>query len=476
MESNRINSSEQRLLLLLLPLIVLALSAFVLDPHVSYQLDHDSRDYLSFCCRLLFPCLFLLCTAFLVQSQGRVLQLTILSLNYALLLFVLALLRPDALLNPAICVLSAASAVLVLRPGTELNDNSYLALHPNLRGLLQICFALLLPLAVFLGLYTILRQIEIFVIFTINENFGGSLLSMILSPIYLILHTFGFQGTITNSALIHFQDDKVNAFINSVFITNFIALPCLLLTRAFQATGNLRLFFTLLAFTAVLTASIGPCISLICLIVAVMLPGTFILLTACSLAFFLCSSLMNIPALTTITNLYRPDIDMSDMALPLIRGSTALLHLIGIIVPILSLLLLSVVKSERLNQLHQRRSISKSGLNLRGNLSPDLSAIVLLRALGGISNIGRLSLFERQLSVEVQDHERCQAALLSALTLKKPHYDKNSHSYLLDLGDLSAGVASRLQRLTADNPGIPAPVISTRGFKITPMPHIKNSL
>ena len=473
MDPARTNLFEQKQLLLLLPIILMAITAFCLDPHVLGPRDHFLRDYLTFSSRILFPCLFVLSAALLTRTRERWGQLFIICLDYVLLLFFLALLRPSALLNPSICVIAATAAIVVLRP---LDDEPQWDLsHPHLRAILRQLAAIALPIALFVGLLTILQQVESFVLFTISDGINNSLMSMFYSPIYLILQTLGYHSAISGAVLMNYDDGMINAFINSIIVTNFIALPVLLIARSFVAGHRLRLFLTLLAFTAILTASIGPCVSLIYIVVLFMIPGTYALLLVSSLCFFLISYVAQVPALTNINNLYHPDIDLLAAVLLSFLPSTKLLYSCGIALPLLMLSLTALIKKERVTILRQRRVISKSGLNFKDNLSPDLSVLVLLRALGGLSNIGVVKATLRGLTVEVLNVERCQTVLLTALSLKKPHYSKTRHTYLLDLGDLDEPVAQRLARLTADNPTRPAPIISTKNFKITPLPHFQRT-
>ncbi len=474
MDPARTKLFAQKQLLLLLPIILLAITAFCLDPHVLGPRDHFLRDYLTFSSRICFPCLFVLSAALLAQTRERITQLFIVSLNYVILLFALGLLRPSALLNPSLCVIAAASSIIALRSDMD-TPPEYLSAKPHLSGFLRLCSAIVLPLGLFFGLITVLKQLESFVIFTVSEGFGSSFMSMFFSPIYLILQTLGFHTVITGAVLINYADSMVNAFINSIIVTNFIALPILLIGRSFLVDKSMRLFLTLLSLTALLTASVGPCISLIYVLILFMLPGTYALLIICSICFFLCSYLLQVPALTNINNLYHPDIDLLAAVLLSFLPSTKLLYLCGAALPLLLLALTALIKKERLTTLRQRRSISKSGLTLKDNPSLDLSVIVLLRALGGLSNIAAVSYSAQRLSITVHQAERCQTTLLATLTIKKPHYTKVSRTYLLDLGDLTKPVGLRLTRLSADNPTRTAPTISTRNFKITPLPHLGRS-
>ena len=461
--------------LLLLPIVLLALAVYALSPSFTGELNHYAREYLSFACRLIFPCMVVLCAAALLPARARTVQLFLITAIYSALLTASAGIRPSSLLNPSICVISAAAAIMVLRPQMDFTALEHLETPAPLNRLGRLLFAVLLPAALFAGLITIIRQIEFFVYFTVSESFGRTLLAMIFCPIYLFLETMGFQNAVTNAALMSYQADMASSFINAVFAANFIALPAMLFTRSLFAKEQMRLFLTLLGLTAILTMSVGPCASLILLIVLVLLPGSFVLLCTCSLCLFLCSYLLNLPPVTNINNLYHPDIDLT--AVRSFSRSQALQFFcaLGVLFPCALTALFAWIKKERLTVLRQRRSINQSGVNLQDQLTPDLAVIALLRAVGGLSNLIDVSLtpLEGLLRLELNDPQRCRQSMLLSLSLKKPHYSREHHACVIDLGELTYPVQAKLKLLTAENPARPATLISTRGFKITPLPHLR---
>lgn len=476
MDRERKNRSQQKALLLLLPLAVLAAAAIILNSGAGHNLQPLLREYLNAGLRIIMPWLYVIITALLVHSRHRVLQLSIVSFDYIILITILGSIEPAAMLNPCICVISSCFAVLALRQGADDTAGGFWDEHPHLGLMLQALCAVLLPLAVFVALLAVVTQIESFVHFTFNDSLGRSLLSMIFSPIYLILQTFGFQNVVTNTALLRYQDDMMlSAFINSIMVTDFIALPALLTARSFFSSRSMRLFLILLAMCVVLGGSIGPCISLALLMLFIILPGTYSMLMICSLIFFLSSYYLAAPALVSTAVLYRPDVNLQAVFTLASLPEVKFLGLTGVLVPFIMVSLFLFVKKERLIQLGRRRSINKQGLNLKDSSSPDLTVIGLLRALGGLSNISRVGRRGSSLQIKIQDHTRLQPALLNAVCSRKPHFDRRQNTFLLDLGELGDQVAVRLTNLTAGfEPGLESSF--NADFPIHPMPHIKNRL
>ncbi len=476
MDRERKHRNQQRALLLLLPPAVLAAAAIILNSAAGHSLHPLLREYLNAGLRTGMPWLYVIITALLVHSRHRMLQLCIVSFDYLILITILGAIDPAAMLNPSICVVSSCFAVLVLRHGADNISGSFRDDHPALCLLLQALCAVLLPLAVCGALLTIVNQIESFVHFTFNDTMGRSLLSMIFSPIYLILQTLGLQQVVTNTALLRYQDDMMlNAFINSIMITDFIALPCLLIARSFFSSRSMRLFLILLAMCMILGGSIGPCVSLAQLMLFIILPGTYFMLMICSLIFFLSSYYLAVPALVSTAQLYRPDVNLQSVfaftALPEVK----FLGLAGVLLPFILVSLFLFIKKERLMQQGRRRSLNKQGLNLKDSSSPDLTVIGLLRALGGLSNISRVEQRGSALRIKIEDSSLLQPALLSAVCSRKPHFDRRHSTFLLELGELSAQVGLRLTNLTAGFESGPESSLHA-DFPIHPMPHIKKRL
>lgn len=473
MDRVRKTRNLQKALLLLLPIALLASSAVILNSLTTAALDENSRGWLTLALRIGLPWLFVLITAFLVHSRSRALQLAVISFDYFLMILLLSRVSLNAVINPSVCVIAASFAILVLRQGADNIATSFWSGHPHMSQLLQAVFGVLLPLAVFVALITVVRQIEAFVLLTFNDSLGRSLLSVIFSPIYLILQTLGFQSVITDIAMLRYQDDMLlNAFINSIILTNFLALPSILIARSFFSGRRLRLFLILLSMCVLLGGTIGPCISLSLVLIFIMLPGTYSMLMICSVLFFICSFYVDAPSLVDTRFLYSPDVNLQSTYILTRQSEIQFLLAMGIVLPIILASLTLFVKKERLMQLGQRRSINKRGISLKDSLSPDLTAIGLLRALGGLSNIIKVEPHHRLLWVRVQDYDRVQHALLSAICSKKPHYNRQHTSFTLDLGELTESVLGRLMRLTEDNDAPPERLDSAE-FQIHPMPHIK---
>lgn len=470
------NMHSDKALLLLLPVVLLALISFMLDPAVTPALEADSREYLLHAARIVCPCLSVMAAAAQIRTQARFLQLCLIIVSYLLLILATGYLQPQAINSPGVCVISASAVLLFTQPQVSGDDSGRIFKVPRL--VYKAFFALLMTIGCYVSIFTVLRQIQTFVIFTFSDTFNHSLLSMIFAPIYLMLQALGFHTVIGSFALMRYQDEMINAFINSILVTDFITVPAVLLLRALCCDNSRKLLFVLTALCALMTGSLGSCMSLILLLMIALTPGSFGIVLATSLVLYIFSYVLGLPSFTNINNLYSPDVDLSAAFFMFLQSQSSLLLLMGILFPALLIFLSVFVRKEHMQVIRQRRRVNLMGLSLRDNASPDMTALVLLRALGGISNILSVSADETQtvITVKILDKDKVQPAALTALSVRKPVYRRTDKTWTFEPGAAADLVFSRLSHLTAGQTVQDSFLSGSRNFKIRPMPHIEAPL
>ena len=298
---------QQRSLFLLLPLMLFALLVWTLSPRISTEMTPGLRHLCLNIIRVVFPGIFAITLVLLIPLKNRFIQFIITLSSYIILVVLIANINPDLLHNPVICSFAASASILAMLPSSVLfdEDQSINDTHEGNR-----ISAFILPYLVLIGSIVILRQIQSFVEFSFSPAFGTSFLSFIYAPIFLVMQTFGHHEFLSYLASTNYEPLMRNAFINAIFVSNVISLPTIILVRSFFNGPSMRLFLTFLAAICAMTASIGGCVSLISLLIMIFLPSTFIVFLLNSVILCFLSYFMILPALTEISNLYTPDINM----------------------------------------------------------------------------------------------------------------------------------------------------------------------
>lgn len=453
-------------LLLLLPLILLAISTFMLDERISPYLDPQLRFFILLCLRLFFPCCFALLAALIIPRAISLWQIICVISSYLILLIILGKGGSDFIINPSVCVLCAMSSLCVIRsanPGTK----------RRLFRILDNLLTLALPYIVMIASWVLLSQVRTFVLYVFNDAFARSLLSMIFAPIFLFLQTLGFQDWVSQIAAVRYQNDLISPFINAIYVTNLFSLPAIILCRSFFTEGAERLFLTMLAMTAVLASSVGTCVSLIYLLLIIFWPGTFSGLLLCSLTYYLCSYAMDVPALTSISNLYMPDLDLALSAPFLYSPAIVSLEIIGVILPIFYIIVMMFVNLESFGRTTRRKDFVKIGLKDDALNNPDLLVIALLRSLGGISNLRKVQAVDGVLKLTIVNPNLVSEAFINALCQKRVQYDRNRRILTCLIGDQYLTVGFKLEGLLKNEFGQEdnEPYVPP-SFHIVPMPHI----
>lgn len=460
-----------RSLLVLMPLMILAISTWALNKAITPGLSDELRTEFLLSTRIFCPGLFAVAVAFVVPTFDRFLQIGMVSVSYVAMLLFIPTHTPSIFSNPIICVIASVSSLFAFLPYT-IRDEGFIS-HTR-RVIVALFFAILLPVIAIISVTIILRQINVYVMFSFEETFGRSFLSVVYVPIYLTLQPLGFQDLVGDLVTLRYQNNMVTSFVNAVIVTNLMSLPSTLFIRSVFTKHYARLFLTLLMIIALLTSSIGSCVSLIWLLLLVFYPGTFGILLISSMICFAISYVMQVPAITSVANLYLPDVNLAHTLLfysPLITG----LEMFALFIPVLLVLLLMLIKRD---QNYRRKTKLRSinfGYTVNATSPPELRLIAMLRALGGISNISEVEEDGEWVYIQVVDRDKVSYSTLSTLMTEKILVDRVNKLYLCELGEQSHFFYQRLALLTANHFGeeeyeVPLSV----PFTIHPMPYPSN--
>lgn len=463
---------QHRSILLLLPLMLLAISTWALSNQVAPQLDPGTRNYLLLTGRIFFPGLFVLMVAFVVPTVDRFVQLSVVAAVYVISLLCLPGNPIDFLINPIVCVITAVSTLFALLPYQNGLEDSFV---PKPKRILLTCFfVVVLPVITFICLGLILRQINTFILFTFEECFGNSMLSVIYVPIYLILQTLGAQDLVGALVTLRYQNTMVTAFVNAILVTNLIALPTTLFVRSFFTKKHVRLFLTLLVIIAIMTGSIGACVSLTLLMLLIFFPGSFSTLLVTAMSCFALSYLLEVPAITLVQNLYLPDTNLAltTMALNNVNSQIASLEAFALIFPAGLVFFAMFIQRERIRDRKRKLRSLNVGYSIGTTSAPELNALAFLRALGGMSNIIDIAVDGPWLYIQVVNNESVSLGALNGLTQEKVVVDRAAMLYLCNVGEQSNFLHLRLTKFL-ENPLGEAEyeVQVSMPFHIEPMPH-----
>lgn len=458
---------EQRSFLILLPLLMLAVCTWGLNQSFTPDLNDKIRAELLFSVRIICPGLFALAVALVIPTCNRCLQILTVGTVYCVCISFVPKHSSDLLLNPILCVVGAISSVFALLPFTDIEERRARAKN----FFISLFFVISLPLATILSLVLILRQMDIYILYTFESSFGSGLLSIVYIPIYIILQTLGFHDLVGDLIAMRTPNVVTSSFINAILVTTLFSLPSTIFVRSLFTKKNLRLFLTLLVAVCIMTNSIGACVSLSLLLLLIFFPGSFSALLISSIICFAISYWMEIPALTSVNNLYFPDVKLSLTYISFVERQVVL-EIFAVFVPALLVVVSILLRKE---QVHERKGKMRSinvGYKITSDSNPELVLISFLRSLGGISNIADLEEDGNWLYIQVIDLDLVAVSNLNNLTDQKVLIDRVNKLCLCDVGDLSRFLYHRLFRLIENEFGeTEYDVQTSTPFDIRPMPH-----
>ena len=463
---------QHRSILLLLPLMLLAISTWWLNSQVSPQLDASTRSYLLLTARIFFPGLFVLMVAFVVPTLDRFLQLSIVAAVYVIALLCLPGNPVHFISNPIVGVITAVSTLFALLPYQGSLEDSFV---PKPWRIISTCFfVIVLPVITFVCMGLIMRQINTFILFTFEECFGNSMLSVIYVPLYLLLQTLGAQDLVGALVTLRYQNSMVTAFVNAILVTNLIALPTTIFVRSFFTKKHVRLFLTLLVIISIMTGSLGACVSLTLLLLLIFFPGSFSTLLLTGMACFTLSYLLNVPAITLVQNLYLPDTNLAltTMAVEHANSQIVSLEAFALIFPAGLVFCAMFIRRERVRDRKRKMRSLNFGYTIGTASSPELNALALLRALGGLSNIVDIAVDGPWLYLQVASNEGVSLSALNSLVQEKVVVDRTTMLYLCNMGEQSQFLHMRLSKLLENPLGEAEYEVQVSvPFHIQPMPH-----
>lgn len=463
---------KQRSILILLPLMLLAICTWALNPINTPNLEQNQRDVFLLAARIFFPGLFAIAVALVVPTFDRLFQLTTVTVVYVLSLLMILSSDITVLNSPIICVLTSVSTLLAMLPYSSFDQDNFV--RHSRRMIVVLFFIILLPITTFLGMSVIVKQFNIFILYTLDNTFGEGLLSVIYVPIYLLLQSLGLHDLVGHLITNNYKNNMVTAFVNTIVVCNIFALPATIFFRSLFTKKHIKLFLTLLVVVCILTSSIGSCVSLILLLLIIFYPGAFVALLITSMSCFLLSYYMHIPAITSVENLYLPDVNFNCTREFFTEENQnfGLLAAFAVIIPCI-IIELSMVLS-RDNFLDKRRKIRSihRGYTINANSSPELTLLAFLRALGGISNIVDVEEDGSWIYIQVINNDQVSFTALNSLGFKKLLVDNVNKLYLCDVGEQSHFLHQRLSKFIENSFTVSEKEVAlSTPFKIEPMPY-----
>lgn len=329
-----------------------------------------------------------------------------------------------------------------------------------------------------LALSVIVKQFNIFILYTLEDKFGEGLLSVIYVPMYLMLQSVGLHDLVGHLITFNYKNNMVTAFVNTIIVCNIFALPATIFFRSLFTKKHINLFLTLLVVVCILTSSIGACVSLILLLLVIFYPGAFGALLITSMSCFLLSYYLHIPAITSVENLYLPDVNFNSTREFFTEGNHnfGMLAAFAVIVPCIIIELSMVLSRENLlDKKRKIRSINR-GYTINANSSPELTLLAFLRALGGISNIVDVEEDGSWIYIQVINNDQVSFTALNTLGIKKLLVDNVNNLYLCDVGDQSHFLHQRLSKFIENSFTVSEKEVAlSTPFNIEPMPYAKKA-
>ncbi len=449
MKSSPKQNLQPRYLLLLLPIALLALASYALDLRSNFTWPLSLQSYLITISRIIFPGFFALGASFLVPTTSRSLQLFVVFSNYFLLTLFCQSNLPEFFAQPTTIVLSSLSATLALLPDLDLGVRKK---ERPLAKLWEFILAFSLPTFTLLILFVVVTQLNNFIALSLSKNLVSSLTSCIVAPIYILMQALGFSSILNAVANLQYNSIFTTSVLNSVVLTNLIALPIIILTRASISQGGSRLFLCFFGLVVALTSHIGTCISIELCILLLFFQGSFISLCVSSIGLFFLSLYYKLPALSNFFLLYQPDLSFKHKIILLLPEQYLTMFLSAIAIPfILQIIMghLYVFKSFNRRRIGPELNLK---LKLNSKSNPDLYVIAILRSCGGLSNLRQVSRQGRVCYIKVNNPDLVSYEQLNKICHKRTRFERNNNIYILDVGDKSAVITQKLKEMIAEVP------------------------
>lgn len=455
--------------------MLLAICTWWLNPINTPNLAQHQRDVFLLTARIFFPGLFAIAVALVVPTFDRLFQLTTVAIVYVLSLLLIFSSNISAIKSPIICVLTAVSTLLAMFPYSSFEQETFAS--PSKRLLVVLFFTCLFPVTTLLGITVIVKQFNIFILYTLDDAFGDGILSFVYVPIYLLLQSLGLQDLVGNLITNNYKNNMVTAFVNTIVVCNIFALPATIFFRFLFTKKHIKLFLILLVVVCILTSSIGACVSLTLLLLIIFYPGAFGAFIVTGMCCFLFSYYMHIPAITSVENLYLPDINFNNTREFFTKDNHnfGMLAAFAVIIPCIIIELSMVLSRENIiDKKRKIRSIHR-GYTINANSSPELTLLAFLRALGGISNIVDVEEDGSWIYIQVINNDQVSFTALNSLGINKLLVDNVNKLYLCEVGEQSHFLHQRLSKFIENSFTVSEKEVAlSTPFKIEPMPYAKS--
>lgn len=438
---------QQKSLLLLLPLGLLAIVSYALDKRIPTILDIDSQTILLEICRIIFPGFFAIAAACMVPTFNRKIQIVAVALVYSILVAFSLSKYQSFFTQPTAWILSSLVSTLFLLPNSDIESEGL-----SFRSLLSKIFCICtFP---FLSLFTIMvvvKNIEHSILITFTSVFLDSFLSCLFVPIYEIMLTLGFSSLLNSLVSLQSESDIIQAMLNSIMLVNMVSLPAIIITRASFAKSYNRLFLVFLSFITCLTSKIGTCISVELLIIMFFYPGTFFALCFSSIFLFFLNLYFQLGTFTSFYMLYQPDLILRNLAFLQLSSAHFAVIFFSMLIPFTIQLLISKIGKITHLKNKLKRRFRNAGFNLKDIKNPDLFLISILNIIGGKSNLKAVWLDKDVLFIKVFNYKKVVIPQLSIVKKRRIDFIRSESMLKIPLGSLSYIVWKRLNNIVEES-------------------------
>lgn len=443
------NKYSKRSMFLLLPVGLLAIASYALDKRIPLDIDYNLQSILMQIFRIVLPGIFAICVACLMPTSNRFFQLLAVGFNYSILSSISLSQYSNLFTQPTAWIIASLSATLFLLPSNDKDsENENVSFFTFLYKLIGI---IVMPTLTLIGFVVIVKNIEHSIFITFTSVFVESVLACLFVPIYEIMLTLGFSASLNSLVSLQVDSETVNAILNSIILTNIIALPALIFTRAMVATQYNRFFLVLLAIITCLSSRIGACVSIELAILLFFFPGTLIVLCTSSILIFFVSYYLQLATFTNFYMLYEPDLILKNLTLLHVTPLHYYAIVMAIIIP--PALQLFFSKLGVINTLKNTlRSNDKiAGIKFNQMQNPDLMLIAILKNVGGISNICGTSSIGNELYVKVHSLKKVSTFRLSLLGKNRISYLRAFNEIKFNLGAQTKTIYKRMSNIILES-------------------------
>ena len=438
MKGSSTTQFNQGALILLLPLLCLALITSGLDPRGTQHFSEDLRQWLLNFSAVFFPGMFATVASFMIPTAMRSMQVLSVSLIYSFF----SVFFPDNFnglsTSSTTIVLASLSATLIYLPSERPLKSDVLSC------VLYFLRAVILSIVVYLFVFFIISALSDFIELTFSRNFRLKLLTAVVAPVFTLLQTVGYTDLISIIQPLQSSNEHMLAVSSAVIITNLISLPIILFCRALITSPERRLFLISLAFVGLITSHVGICVSIELTVLLLFFPGTFVLLLCSSACVCLSCYIFQCDFLDGVLSLYQPNLVLKARNFFNLGLNDKICIFLAVIFPALFICSMWFFRKRYGFAFRNRNDHCALRYRLRRGSRPELIALTLLRALGGPSNILRISRQGGELLISVNNLNKASLSALRDICGHRPYTDRRRNILVCKTGENSSVLLSRL--------------------------------